>query len=255
MSLRSAAWNWASVPYTISPSGLGMGSGAPGSGEYAITMNHARTSSTSSRSRVGSKPWSDWAMASAIGRKSDIVTGSRLRPIASSAGTFRGSSSRPSARIAKRRIVGSPPLACGQNASAPSHAFSALSTTSGSPNARTCSDTLPIAGRGPACCITRSNAATRAAVFMSPARRRTGRQHVDRSDDVARLDLVHAAHVFRQHARKDGVLPVQTRVVDEVHEDLRVAGVAAARGQSHRATDVRRPDLVAHEPWTKLAGV
>ena len=41
---------------------------------------------------------------------------------------------------------------------------------------------------------------------------------------------------------------VQPGVVHEVDEDLRVAGVASARGDPDRAPDVRpEPDLVAHE--------
>ena len=48
--------------------------------------------------------------------------------------------------------------------------------------------------------------------------------------------------------REHGVLVIEPRVVDEVDEDLRVAGVAAARRDADRAAHVRpQPDLVAHE--------
>src|SRR6185295_16761186 len=47
---------------------------------------------------------------------------------------------------------------------------------------------------------------------------------------------------------EDGVDVVEARVVDQVDEDLRVAGVVSARRDADRAADVRpRADLVAHE--------
>ena len=50
-----------------------------------------------------------------------------------------------------------------------------------------------------------------------------------------RVDDVHAV----EHVREHGVLMVEARVVDEIDEDLRVAGVAAARGDADGAADVR----------------
>ena len=50
-----------------------------------------------------------------------------------------------------------------------------------------------------------------------------------------------------EHFREDGVVVVETRVLDEVDEELRVTGVAAPRGDADRPQAVQRADLVAHE--------
>src|SRR5678815_4247006 len=59
-----------------------------------------------------------------------------------------------------------------------------------------------------------------------------------------RIDDVHAANDLAQH----GVVVIETPVVDEVHEDLRVSRIATTRRDPNRAAFVRpESDLVAHE--------
>ena len=50
----------------------------------------------------------------------------------------------------------------------------------------------------------------------------------DRRDDVAFEDSIDDVHAF-DHSREDGVLIVEPDVVHQVHEDLAVTGVMAAR--------------------------
>ena len=73
------------------------------------------------------------------------------------------------------------------------------------------------------------------------------RQYLDRLDDIAfenPIDDVDAV----EDLGEDGVLVIEPRVVDEIDEDLRVAGVAAARRDADRAAHVRpQADFVAHE--------
>src|SRR5207244_3825486 len=70
---------------------------------------------------------------------------------------------------------------------------------------------------------------------------------LDALDDVAFDDSIHDVDAV-EDLRKDGVLVIEPRVVDEIDEDLRVAGVAPARRDADRAAHVRpRSDFVAHE--------
>ena len=73
------------------------------------------------------------------------------------------------------------------------------------------------------------------------------RYEVNPQNTRAFLDRVDDRHVRVGHARKDRVLVVQPRVVDEVDEDLGVAGVPATGRDAQRASTVRASQLVAHE--------
>ena len=63
-------------------------------------------------------------------------------------------------------------------------------------------------------------------------------QDLDLLDDVAFENLIDDVDAV-QHLGEDGVVVIEARVVDEIDEDLRVAGVAAARRDADRAAHVR----------------
>jgi len=58
----------------------------------------------------------------------------------------------------------------------------------------------------------------------------------DARDRVPFEDLVN--HVERRGGAKDRVLEIEPRVVDQVDEELRVARVAAARGQANGTAQI-----------------
>ena len=64
-----------------------------------------------------------------------------------------------------------------------------------------------------------------------------------RSPSTISIDDVHPG----ADAGEDGVVEVEAGIVDEVDEDLRVAGVGAARRDADRAADVHAADFVPHE--------
>src|SRR4051794_29572940 len=76
-------------------------------------------------------------------------------------------------------------------------------------------------------------------ILSRPIDARSGPDHdLDLFDDVAFENLIHDLDSV-QDLREDGVLVIEARVVDEVDEQLRVAGVAPARRDADRAADVR----------------
>ena len=51
------------------------------------------------------------------------------------------------------------------------------------------------------------------------------------------------------YAREHGVIVIESEIVDQVHVDLSIAGIATAGRNAHRSTDIsRQSHLVAHEP-------
>ena len=75
----------------------------------------------------------------------------------------------------------------------------------------------------------------------------SGRHDGDALDHVAFEHLIDDVDAV-QDLGEDGVDVIETRIVDEIDEDLRVAGVVAARRDADGAAHMRpRADLVAHE--------
>src|SRR5262252_6340029 len=73
------------------------------------------------------------------------------------------------------------------------------------------------------------------------------RNDVDSINDIALENLIDHFEAV-QNLSEYGVFMIQTRVVHQVDEELRVAGIAAARGNADSAANVRpAPELVEHE--------
>src|SRR5437764_4429267 len=72
------------------------------------------------------------------------------------------------------------------------------------------------------------------------------RQDLDLLDDISLQYLIHHIHPV-QHLRENRVLVIETGIVDEIDENLAVAGVAPASGDADRAAHVwPRSDFIAH---------